>query len=46
MSTALKINPSFDDYKIANYSFEEFSDLAAWGRKEIDIAELLINFIC
>ncbi len=39
MSTALKIDSSFNDYKIANYSFEEFSELAAWGRKDIEIAE-------
>lgn len=30
---------TFTDYKIANYSQEEFDKLAAWGRKEIDIAE-------
>jgi adenosylhomocysteinase len=30
---------SFTDYKIANYSQEEFEQLASWGRKEIDIAE-------
>ncbi len=30
---------SFTDYKIANYSQEEFENLAIWGRKEIDIAE-------
>ncbi len=30
---------SFTDYKIANYSQEEFNELAVWGRKEIDIAE-------
>lgn len=30
---------AFTDYKIANYSQEEFDKLAAWGRKEIDIAE-------
>ena len=29
----------FTDYKIANYSQEEFNKLATWGRKEIDIAE-------
>ena len=29
----------FTDYKIANYSQAEFNDLAAWGRKEIEIAE-------
>ena len=30
---------TFTDYKIANYSPAEFNELAAWGRKEIDIAE-------
>ena len=30
---------AFTDYKIANYSQQEFDKLAAWGRKEIDIAE-------
>jgi adenosylhomocysteinase len=30
---------TFTDYKIANYSQEEFEKLAAWGRKEIEIAE-------
>ncbi len=30
---------SFTDYKIANYSQEEFEKLAIWGRKEIEIAE-------
>ena len=30
---------TFTDYKIANYSQQEFNDLAAWGRKEIEIAE-------
>jgi len=30
---------SFTDYKIANYSQEEFEQLATWGRKEIEIAE-------
>jgi adenosylhomocysteinase len=39
MSTVLKIDTSFSDYKIANYNAEEFFELAAWGRKEIDIAE-------
>ena len=39
MSTALKIDSSFSDFKIANYSYEEFTELAEWGRKEIQIAE-------
>lgn len=30
---------SFTDYKIAEYSQEEFQQLAAWGRKEVEIAE-------
>lgn len=30
---------TFTDYKIANYNDEEFQQLAAWGRREIDIAE-------
>ena len=30
---------TFTDYKIANYSQQEFDQLAAWGRKEIEIAE-------
>ena len=30
---------TFIDYKIANYTQEEFNDLATWGRKEVDIAE-------
>jgi adenosylhomocysteinase len=30
---------TFTDYKIANYSQEEFEELAVWGRKEVEIAE-------
>jgi adenosylhomocysteinase len=30
---------TFTDYKIANYTQDEFNELAIWGRKEVEIAE-------
>jgi len=39
MSVAVQAINSFSDFKVAAASQEEFNQLAAWGRKEIDIAE-------
>lgn len=39
MSTAVQAANEFTDFKVAAKDQEEFDQLAAWGRKEIDIAE-------
>lgn len=39
MNAAIQANNNFSDFKVAANSQEEFSRLAQWGRKEIDIAE-------